>query len=104
MEYFLTDEQKMIKELAAKIADEKIAPVALQYDEAGKFPHDIVKVLADSDLCGVYIPSLTVNILQLAILKLNYQGFLVSILIHKYIAIHCEPFYVTCVSLLFYGV
>jgi len=55
MEYFLTDEQKMIKELAAKIADEKVTPVALQYDEEGKFPHDIVKILADSDLCGVYI-------------------------------------------------
>lgn len=56
MNYFLTDEQQMIKDLAAKIADEKIAPVAIQYDEEGKFPHDIVKILADSDLCGVYIP------------------------------------------------
>lgn len=56
MNYFLTEEQQMIKELAAKIADEKIAPVAIQYDEEGKFPHDIIKILADSDLCGVYIP------------------------------------------------
>ncbi len=56
MNYFLTEEQEMIKELAARIADEKIAPVAIQYDEEGKFPHDIVKVLAESDLCGVYIP------------------------------------------------
>jgi butyryl-CoA dehydrogenase len=55
MNYFLTEEQQMIKELAAKIADEKIAPVAIQYDEEGTFPHDIIKVLADSDLCGVYI-------------------------------------------------
>ena len=56
MDYFLTEEQQMIKELAAKVADERIAPVAIQYDEEGRFPHDIVKVLADSDLCGVYIP------------------------------------------------
>ncbi|NSW90467.1 MAG: acyl-CoA dehydrogenase family protein [Firmicutes bacterium] len=56
MNYFLTEEQQMIKELAAKIADEKIAPVALKYDEEGIFPHDIIKILADSDLCGVYIP------------------------------------------------
>lgn len=56
MDYFLTEEQQMIQELAAKIADEKIAPVAIQYDEEGTFPHDIIKVLADSDLCGVYIP------------------------------------------------
>ena len=56
MNYFLTEEQQMIQELAAKIADEKIAPVAIEYDEQGKFPHDIVKILAASDLCGVYIP------------------------------------------------
>jgi butyryl-CoA dehydrogenase len=56
MNYFLTEEQKMIQEIAAKIADEKIAPVALEYDEQGKFPHEIVKILGDSDLCGVYIP------------------------------------------------
>jgi alkylation response protein AidB-like acyl-CoA dehydrogenase len=56
MNYFLSEEQQMIQELAAKIADEKIAPVALQYDEEGHFPRDIVKILADSDLCGVYIP------------------------------------------------
>lgn len=56
MNYFLTEEQQMIQELAAKIADEKITPLAIEYDELGKFPHDIVKILADSDLCGVYIP------------------------------------------------
>ncbi len=56
MEYFLTEEQRMIKELAAKIADEKIAPVAREYDENETFPHDIVKILAESDLFGVYIP------------------------------------------------
>ncbi len=55
MNYFLTEEQEMIQDLAATIADEKIAPIAIEYDELGKFPHDIVKILADSDLCGVYI-------------------------------------------------
>lgn len=55
MDYFLTEEQQMIKELAAKIANEKIKPIAIQYDEEGKFPHDIMKIMADSDLCGVYI-------------------------------------------------
>ena len=56
MNYFLTEEQQMIKDLAKQIADEKITPLAIQYDEEGKFPHDIMKILADSDLCGVYIP------------------------------------------------
>lgn len=53
--YFLTEEQEMIKDLAAQIADEKIAPVATEYDREGKFPHEIIKYLAQSDLCGVYI-------------------------------------------------
>jgi len=56
MNYFLTEEQEMIQEIAARIADEKIKPVAIEYDEKGIFPRDIVKILADSDLCGVYIP------------------------------------------------
>ncbi|MFP4384813.1 MAG: acyl-CoA dehydrogenase family protein [Spirochaetia bacterium] len=56
MDYVLTDEQKMIKDLARQIAKERIEPVALQYDEEEKFPHDIVKVMADSDLFGVFIP------------------------------------------------
>lgn len=56
MNYFLSEEQQMIKDLAKKVADEKMAPLALKYDEEGIFPEDIVKILADSDLCGVYIP------------------------------------------------
>lgn len=56
MDYFLTDEQLMIKELAQRIADEKIAPLAIEYDEKGIFPRDIMAVLAQSDLSGVYIP------------------------------------------------
>ena len=56
MNYFLTDEQKMIKDLAAKIAKEKIAPLALEYDEQGTFPHEIVKLLGQADLFRVFIP------------------------------------------------
>ena len=53
--YFLTEEQEMIKELAARIADEKIAPIAAEYDREGKFPHEIIGYLALADLCGDYI-------------------------------------------------
>ncbi|MBI5555699.1 MAG: acyl-CoA dehydrogenase family protein [Elusimicrobia bacterium] len=56
MNYFLTDEQKMIIELAHQVAVEKIAPVTEKYDESGEFPWDIVKILSDSDLFGLYIP------------------------------------------------
>jgi len=56
MSYHLTDEQNMIKDLARKIAQEKIAPVAAELDEKEEFPHEILKVLARSDLFGVYLP------------------------------------------------
>ena len=56
MNYFLTEEQQMIKDLAAKIAKEKIEPVRAEYDEQGIFPHEIVKVLGESDLFRVFIP------------------------------------------------
>ncbi|HUU51329.1 MAG TPA: acyl-CoA dehydrogenase family protein [Nitrospinota bacterium] len=55
MDYFLTDEQKEIRNLARQIADEKIAPVAIEYDEKGEFAWEIVEILAKSDLCGLYI-------------------------------------------------
>lgn len=56
MNYFLTEEQQMIKDLAKKIAKEKMEPIREEYDENETFPWDIVKVLAEADLCGLYIP------------------------------------------------
>lgn len=55
MDYLLTENQKMIQDLARQIAQEKIAPVAAEYDEKEEFPWPIMKILSDSDLFGVYI-------------------------------------------------
>lgn len=56
MEYFLTEEQQMIKDLAAQIADQRVKPVAAELDEKGEFPWEIMKILAESDLFGVWLP------------------------------------------------
>jgi len=56
MDYLLTEEQIMLRDLCREVAEEKIKPVAAKYDEAEEFPWDVVKVMAQSDLCGVYIP------------------------------------------------
>jgi butyryl-CoA dehydrogenase len=55
MDYFLTEDQLMIQEAARNIAQEKIKPVAAEYDESGEFPWDIMKLMAQADLSGVYI-------------------------------------------------
>ncbi len=56
MHYFLTEEQKMIQELAEQIAREKIRPIRAELDEAEEFPWDIMRTLAQADLFGLYIP------------------------------------------------
>jgi len=55
MDYQFTEEQIMIRDLARKVAQEKIVPKAAEYDESGEFPWEIMKLLADSDLFGIYI-------------------------------------------------
>ncbi|MCX5791050.1 MAG: acyl-CoA dehydrogenase family protein [Elusimicrobia bacterium] len=56
MDYLITEQQTMMRDLARKIAQEKIKPVAAHYDETEEFAWPIMKILADSDLFGVYIP------------------------------------------------
>ena len=56
MQYKLTDTQIMIKNLARRIAEEKIKPVREKYDKSGEFPWDIVKIMADADLFRVALP------------------------------------------------
>jgi butyryl-CoA dehydrogenase len=56
MDYFLTEDQVMIKELTRQIAEEKIVPAREELDEKEEFPWEIMKVLAQSDLFGLFIP------------------------------------------------
>jgi len=56
MDYFLTEEQEEIRDLARQIAEEKVKPVRAELDEKEEFPWEIMKVLAQSDLFGLYIP------------------------------------------------
>ena len=44
MNYFLTDDQLEMQELARRIAVEKMKPLSEKYDEEGIFPWDIVDV------------------------------------------------------------
>lgn len=57
MDYFLTDKQKMIKNLARRIAEERIKPKRAELDEKEEFPWELMDVLAKSDLFGLIIPT-----------------------------------------------
>jgi len=71
MDYLLTDEQKMVKDLAKKIAEEKIRPVAAIYDQSEEYPWEVMKVIADAGLFGLFIPEayggMSVGVLNLCI-------------------------------------
>jgi alkylation response protein AidB-like acyl-CoA dehydrogenase len=56
LDYFLTPEQKMIQNLARKVAQEKMLPVRAELDEKEEFPWEIVKISAEAGLMGVSMP------------------------------------------------
>jgi butyryl-CoA dehydrogenase len=56
MDYFFTEDQAMIKEMTRQIAEEKVVPVREELDDKEEFPWEIMKVLAQSDLFGLFIP------------------------------------------------
>ncbi len=55
MDYFLTEEQQMIVDVARQITEEKIIPVRAELDEKEEFPSAIIKAIAQADLAGIYI-------------------------------------------------
>lgn len=55
MDYFLTEQQIMIRDICRQIAEEKIRPLAAELDEKEEFPWEIIKILGQSDLFRIFI-------------------------------------------------
>jgi alkylation response protein AidB-like acyl-CoA dehydrogenase len=56
LQYFFTEDQKMIKDLAHKLAEERIRPVRMALDESEEFPRSIIQDMALCDLFRVFVP------------------------------------------------
>jgi alkylation response protein AidB-like acyl-CoA dehydrogenase len=56
LDYFLDEQQKTIRDLARRIAEERVLPVRAELDEAQEFPWQIMKDLADADMFRVFVP------------------------------------------------
>jgi alkylation response protein AidB-like acyl-CoA dehydrogenase len=54
--YYLSEEQRMVMELARSIAREKIAPVAGHHDETETYPEEPMRLLAQQGLMGIWLP------------------------------------------------
>lgn len=56
MDYFLTEEQQMIVDIARQITDERIIPHRAELDEKHEFPRVILNEIARADLFGIPVP------------------------------------------------
>lgn len=56
MNFTLTEEQQMVREMCRKFADNELAPKAAQYDKSHEFPWEHVKKLAEMGMMGVVYP------------------------------------------------
>ena len=54
--FYLTDEQRMIRDLARKVARERIAPHAAHYDETETYPEESIKAIVESGLYAIWVP------------------------------------------------
>src|SRR5512140_2187224 len=54
--FALTEEQRMLQQLAREFAREQVAPVAEHYDRTGEFPLPIIKKAREAGLINTNIP------------------------------------------------
>ncbi len=57
MDYLLTEEQRMLKELVAKFAKDQISPVAHEAQKTSRFPAEVIRQAADLGLMGIAYPA-----------------------------------------------
>lgn len=56
MDFRLTEEQKMIQNMVRNFTHKEVEPRAKEIDETDKFPHDLMKRLAQLNLVGLPYP------------------------------------------------
>ena len=52
----LTEEQRMIREMAREFAEKEVKPIASAIDREGRFPHETIKRMGELGLMGITIP------------------------------------------------
>ena len=56
MDFELTEEQRMVRDMVREFAQKEIAPKAGYYDEEGKFPLEIIRKMGELGLMGIEVP------------------------------------------------
>lgn len=56
MDLQLSDEHRMIREMAREFAQKEIAPIAAHCDETGEFPYETVRKMGEQGFMGIEVP------------------------------------------------
>jgi acyl-CoA dehydrogenase len=56
MKLELTDEQRMVQDLAREFAEQEVKPIAAECDREARFPHATVKRMGELGLLGIMVP------------------------------------------------
>ena len=58
LDFSLTEDQQIIKDVVSELAHKEFAPKAAEIDKNHRFPRENFNLLASSDLCGLPFPEL----------------------------------------------
>ncbi|MFP4368744.1 MAG: acyl-CoA dehydrogenase [Candidatus Kapaibacterium sp.] len=99
MDYLLTDEQKMLREMVEKFAKEKIAPVASENERNHKYPADIIKEAGELGLMGIAYPTeyggagMDFVSYMLAIEEISRWCASTGVVVSAHSSLVCDPIY-----------
>lgn len=99
MEFLLTEEQKMLKEMVAKFAIEKIAPVAAENERNHRFPKEIIEEAGELGLMGIAYPTeyggagMDYVSYMIAIEEVSRWCASTGVIISAHSSLACDPIY-----------
>ena len=99
MEYLLTEEQQMLKEMVAKFAKEKLAPIASEIDREHKFPKEVIDEAGELGLMGIAYPTeyggagMDYVSYFLAIEELSRWCASTGVIVSAHSSLTCDPIY-----------
>ena len=99
MDYFLTEEQKMLKEMVSKFAKDRIAPVASENEKNHLFPADIIKEAGELGLMGIAYPTeyggagMDYVSYMLAVEEVSRYCASTGVIISAHSSLVCDPIY-----------
>jgi butyryl-CoA dehydrogenase len=99
MNFLLTEEQIMLKDMVAKFAQEKIAPIASKIDHEHMYPADVIKEAGELGLMGIAYPTeyggagMDAVSYFLAVEEISRWCASTGVIVSAHSSLVCEPIY-----------